>query len=174
MICFLAVFGVALDWLFEEVDTVHHSASQTCCHSAANETPRRGRDSRSHCDARGENDSGRSAPGGFSCFTESNGTSSSYAVECDSLTTGSIGYRRVLGPQSFHFLQLPVAARSAVPVVVAPDHSTSPQPRALVEHEQSQISPDRANLRSARHRMVLRESRSRKKQMPILPTDRRR
>src|ERR1700722_7675346 len=173
MKCFSAVFGVALDWLFEEVDTIHHSASQTCCHSAANETPRHGRDSRSHCDARGENDLDRSAPGGFSCLAESNGTSSPYAVECDSLTTAFIGYRRVLGAQSSHFLQLPVAARSTAPIVVAPGHSTSPQPRALAEHEQLPISPDPARFRSARHQMVSQESRLPKRQMRTLPTDRR-
>ena len=121
--CLSAVFAAGLDWLFEEAGTVRRSASRTYCHSAANGTPRHGRDSRSHCDARVENDSDRAAPGGFSCFAESDGTSSPHAVECDFLTTASIGYRRLLQGQSFHSLQLPVAAESAVLVVVAPGRS---------------------------------------------------
>src|ERR1700732_3679204 len=156
--CPSAVSAVMLDWLFVEVGTVHRSASRTYCHSAANETPRHGRDLRSHCDARGENDSGRAAPGGFSWFAESGGTSSPHAVECDSLTTASTGYSRPLRAQSFHSLQLPVAARSAAPVVVAPGRSTSPQVRVPSEHQQFAILPDPARIGSARHQMALQGS----------------
>ena len=149
------VFAVARDWLFEEAGKVRHPASRTCYRSAVNETPRHDQDSRSHCDARGENDSGRAEPGDFSCFAESNGMSSPHAVECNSLMPASIGYLRPLPTQSFHSLQRPFAARSAAPVVVAPGHSISPQSRAPSEHEQFSILPDRARLGSAQHGMVL-------------------
>src|SRR6478672_6255748 len=157
--CPSAVSAVMLDWLFVEVGTVHRSASRTYCHSAANETPRHGRDSRWHCDARGENDSGRASSGGFSCFAESNRTSCSNAVQCDCLTTASTGYHRLLRARSFHSLRLPVAARSAAPVVVAPGHSTSSQARVSSEHRRFAILPDPARIGSARHQMVLQECR---------------
>ena len=172
--CLSAVFAAALDWLFEEVGKGRRSASRTCCRSVANGTPRHGRDSRLHCDERAENDSGRAAPGGFSCFAESDGTSSPHAIVCDSLTTASIGHHRLSRAQFFHSTQLPVAAKSAGAVVVAPGRSTAPQLRAPSEHQQFAILPDPARLRSARHQTALPETRSRKTQMPTPPTNHRR
>jgi len=91
----------------------------------------------------------------FLCFAEPVGRLPPHAVECDSLTTASIGYLRPLQAQSFHSPQLPVSAESAAPVVVAPGHSdlANVELHPSTSNSRSCQIPER--LRSARHQMVL-------------------
>jgi len=93
-----------------------------------------------------------------SCFAEPDGS----LPTCQSnVIRGRLIIRDIFDPsqaQSFHSPQLPVSAESAAPVVVL--LVTRPLAHVeLIRAQQFAILPDPERLRSARHQMVLQESR---------------